>query len=621
MYAAIAIAAGVTAYFAIFTQFAVYDDEGTLLVTLKGFVHGDVLYRDIYSEYGPFYYELFGGLFAITGHAVTTDASRSLVIVLWVGTSFLFGLAAQRLSGQLLLGGVGMIVAFGVLRVLANEPMHPQVLCVLLLGALTLLVAVGPGRRASLTGVGAGALIAALLLTKVNLGGFAVAAVALAAVMTVAPLHRRAWLRWPVLAAFLAMPIVTMGRDLGEEWVRNFVLLEMLATVALIAAAWPERSRRGEEEPVLRDWLLGACIGFACAFAAILIAILLMGSTFSDVYDGAIRQALRVRVVNPSPLPLPASAVDWGVIAVAASALTAAWRSSASKKATLVPGLLRAGVGLAIWYTAARIAPIGISPSSGNPLTVPLVLAWVAAVPPVDSPEPSYKRFARIFFPGLAIAESLQAYPVPGSQVGIAATTYVAVGALCLGDAMVLLRRWAVERDARAAERLGLVVGVVTIALAVELGLDLIARPAATELVAYRRQTALSFPGATQLRLPPAEAETYEKVVALLHRYRCTTFVGYPNVDSLYLWSGIDAPPPAAPGAWIRALDSERQQGIVNEVRASPRPCAIRSEYRAGGWLQGARPPDTPLVRYILDDFEPVARAGDFQLLLPKEGS
>ncbi|HWP33754.1 MAG TPA: hypothetical protein VNL97_08395, partial [Solirubrobacterales bacterium] len=107
----------------------------------------------------------------------------------------------------------------------------------------------------------------------------------------------------------------------------------------------------------------------------------------------------------------------------------------------------------------------------------------------------------------------------------------------------------------------------------------------------------------------------------LLHRYRCTTFVGYPNVDSLYLWSGIDAPPPAAPGAWIRALDSERQQGIVNEVRASPRPCAIRSEYRAGGWLQGARPPDTPLVRYILDDFEPVARAGDFQLLLPKEGS
>ena len=71
--------AAVAAYLALFTQFAGYDDEGTLLVTLKAFAHGDILYRDIYSAYGPFYYELFGGLFALTGHAVTTDASRSIV--------------------------------------------------------------------------------------------------------------------------------------------------------------------------------------------------------------------------------------------------------------------------------------------------------------------------------------------------------------------------------------------------------------------------------------------------------------------------------------------------------------------------------------------------------------
>ena len=95
----------VAAYLALFTQFAPYDDEGTLLVTLKAFAHGDILYRDVYSPYGPFYYELFGGLFSLTGHAVTTDASRSIVVVLWVGTSLLYGLAAQRLTGRLALGG------------------------------------------------------------------------------------------------------------------------------------------------------------------------------------------------------------------------------------------------------------------------------------------------------------------------------------------------------------------------------------------------------------------------------------------------------------------------------------------------------------------------------------
>ena len=101
VYAIVAIVATVAAYLTLFTQFAPYDDEGTVLVTLKAFVHGDTLYRDVYSEYGPFYYEVFGGLFALTGHAVTTDASRSIVIVVWVGTSLLFGLAAQRLTGRL----------------------------------------------------------------------------------------------------------------------------------------------------------------------------------------------------------------------------------------------------------------------------------------------------------------------------------------------------------------------------------------------------------------------------------------------------------------------------------------------------------------------------------------
>lgn len=109
-------------------------------MTLKAFTHGGTLYRDIYSEYGPFYCELFGGLFALSGHAVTTDASRSIVIVVWVATSLLFGLVAHRLTNRLAVGAAGMVVGFATLRVLANEPMHPQGLCALLLGALLLVL-------------------------------------------------------------------------------------------------------------------------------------------------------------------------------------------------------------------------------------------------------------------------------------------------------------------------------------------------------------------------------------------------------------------------------------------------------------------------------------------------
>lgn len=620
LYALVAMAAAIAAYLALFTQFAPYDDEGTLLVTLKAFVHGDVLYRDIYSEYGPFYYEVFGGLFALSGHAVTTDASRSIVIVIWVATSFLFGLATQRLTGRLMLGISGMIVAFAALYVLTGEPMHPQGLSVLLLGGFTLLAVRGPTSRVAWAGAGCGALLAALTLTKVNLGIFAIAAIALAAVLTVEPLQQRRWVRWPIVAAFLALPVFITARDLSTGWVRDLMALEILAMSAIVVAAWPLRPRRGEGAGGLERWLLGAAAGFVLAFAAIVVAIILTGPSPADVYGGVVTEALRVRNVLVTQFPSPPAAVDWGIVAVAAAVLATRLRFGGEGAPTVWPGLLRAAAGLIIWFAVARIVVVALNPSAGNPDSLPMVLAWVAAVPPGGVSESPYKRFLRVLLPALAVAETLQVYPVAGSQMGIAALTFVPVGALCLGDALTSLRAWSEARGGRVLERFGVVAGVVTVALAAQLSLDSIARPAANGAVAYGNQQALPFAGATQLRLPATDVETYTRLVQLLHRHHCTDFIGYPNIDSLYLWSGIGAPPPQAPGAWINALNRERQQRIVDELRASPRPCAIRNDARAEGWLHGAPPPDRPLVRYVLDDFRPVEQVGEFEFMLPLEG-
>jgi hypothetical protein len=618
VYAALTIVAAVAAYLTIFTDFAPYDDEGTLLVTLNAFAHGDVLYRDIYSPYGPFYYEIFGGLFALTGHAVTTDVSRSIVVCIWVGTSLLFGLAAQRLTGYLSLGVTGMLAAFAALFVLSGEPMHPQVLCVLLLGAFALLVVVEPSRRVGWAGVAAGALLAALTLTKVNLGVFAIAAVVLAAVWVATPLYRRPWLRWPVLAAFLAMPLLVTARDLATGWTRELMALEVLAILALLVAAWPLRPRRGEDEGILMRWLLSALAGFAVAFVVILVAILLTGPTPAEIYDGVITQAVRVRDVLVTQFPFPPAALDWGVAALAAAALTVRLRSSGEREPTIWPGVLRAAAGLTILFTIARIVPVALNPSSGNPDTLPMLLAWVAAIAPAGVRESAYKRFLRVMLPALAIAETLQVYPVAGSQMGVAALTFVPVGALCLADSLTSLRAWSAARGGLAPERVGAVVGIVTVALAGLFTLDAVLRPAANAAVTYHDQKALPLPGASALHLPAADVETYVGLVDLLHSHRCTSFAGYPNIDSLYLWSGIESPPPQAPGAWINALDSDQQQRVVDALRASPRPCAIRSQARAENWLHGNPPPDRPLVNYLLNDFESVAQVGEFEFALPK---
>lgn len=616
LYALVAMGAVITAYLTIFTTFAAYDDEGTLLVTVQSFAHGGILYRDIYTPYGPFYYELFGGLFSLFGQTVTTDASRSIVIVLWVSTSFLYGLTAQRLTGRLMLGLAGMIAAFSALNVLANEPMHPQGLCVLLLGAFTLLAVFGPTRRAVWAGGAGGALIAALALTKLNLGGFAIAAIAIAAVLTLDELRRRRWICWPVLAAAVALPVFIAARDLGTGWVQNLIAVQVLSIAALVVAAWPLGTGRRDDR--LGRWLLGALAGFVVAFVVIMAAIVLHGSSLSDVYEGMVTEALRVREVNMSEFPMSPAVVDWAVAALAAAAISLRFRSSDSGAPSLWPGVLRAAAGLAIWLTVARVTPLSLGPSAGNQISLPTVLAWIAVVPPVGVDDSVYKRFLRVLLPALAVMESLQVYPVAGSQVGIASLVFVPVGALCLADALTSLRAWSAARGGQALERFGVVVAVAVTALAADFAINAILRPAADRVPVYRDQPGLPFSGAGLLHLPAPEVEAYARMVDLLHQYRCTNFIGYPNINSFYLWSGIEPPPPDAPGVWLEALDSERQQRIVDELRASPRPCAIRSEQRAGLWLGGRVVPNRPLVRYIFNDFRTVEMVGEFEFMVPK---
>jgi hypothetical protein len=622
VYALIAIAALCAAYFSIFSRFAPYDDEGTLLVGLNAFAEGATLYRDVWSVYGPFYYELFGGLSALTGNAVTTDASRTIVIVIWVGSSLLLGLAAQWLTGRLVLGATGMIAAFGTLGVLANEPMHPHGLCVLLLAALTVLAVFGLARGASWTGPAFGALLAALLLTKINLGTFAIAAVILSAVLAFEPLERRGWVRIPVIAAFLAMPLLVLDRDLDLSWVRELILFEVLAAVALIVAARRLRPQRGEDDGGLRSWLFAAAAGFAIAFVAILVAIVATGPSLSDVYGGTVTKAFQIRDILTGPVPFPPVAViDWAVVAVAAAALCSRRVRPAGSGPSIWMALLRALAGVAIWTTVAHITPVSLNPSSQNPVVVPTLLAWLVAIPPAGSRPSPPMRFLRILLPSLAIAETLQVYPVPGSQLGIASVSFVTVGALCLGDALTELRAWNATRRAEAQQGLAAAVAASSLALAGIFAINVVVLPGLTSTVTYDEQPKLHLPGAELVHLRAPQGEEYERLVALLDRHRCTTFVGYPNVNSLYLWSGLEPPAPAAPNAWMYGLDAAEQQRVVDQLRGSRRPCAIRNDDLAGPYLKGLPPPRTPLVRYVLNQFKPVAAVGPFEFMLPKRAA
>ena len=621
LYALVAAGAAFAAYFSVFTTIQPYDDEGTILVGLNAFAQGDTLYHDIWSVYGPFYYEIFGGPMAFLGAELTTDSARSIVIVVWVVASLCFGLAAHRLTGRLAFGLTGMMAAFAALGILANEPMHPQGLSVLLLGAFVLVAAAGlDDRAAAWSGAACGALLAALALTKLNLGAYALAAVALAAVLTFDPLRRRALLRWAVVIAAVLVPVVVMARDFEESWARELMLIEMLAMAAIVIAAWPSQPRRGENDEGLARWLLAGAVAFVAFSAVVLGAILLTGPSPADVYDGIVVRAFGIRDLLTIELNFPSgSSVDWAVVALAAAALVARQRRAGPAAPLIWPGALRVAVGVIVWLGVAGIVPISFAPSSADPVLVPMLLAWIAAVPPRGAVETPPRRFLRVLVPALAVAESLQVYPVAGSQTGIAAAAFVPVGALCLADGLGELRAWSAARGDRPATELRGFETVATLALAAVVALNTIVLTGSEKFYLYREQPALALPGADIFHPPAPAASTYVSLVDLLHRYRCTALISYPSIDSLYLWSGLPVPTTKVPNAWMEGLDSSEQQRVVDELRASPRPCAIRNDGLTEMYFDEEPPPNRPLVNYVLNDFTPATAVGDFEFLLPKQ--
>jgi hypothetical protein len=615
-YGLVALAASFTAFFALFNQFAFYDDEGTLLIALKAFADGQVLYRDIYAAYGPFFFDVFGGFFALTGIDVTNDASRIVAGVVWVASSVGFGVAAQRVCGRLLPGIAAMIVAFGALGVLAAEPMHPQVLIAPLLAGITLVVAFGPTRRVAWAGAATGALLGCLILTKVNVGAYAAIAAVAAAALTWEPLRRRRWPRALAIAGLLVLPVVVMYPDLDEDWVRHLAMLAVLSLLALVIAVHTTRPLAGESSAALRRWLLAALAGGVAALVAILAVLLLAGTSVSEAYDGIVTQGLKLRSVFMIGLDTPVEMVYWGLAAVVL-AVAAAWsRRARGGPSVLLAGLLRLAAGVAIWFTVAVVPPFPIGAST-NYIALPMALAWLAALAPAGSAEPPYRRFARAFLPLLAVCQTLQSYPVAGSQVRIASVTFVAVGAICLGDGIGQLRAWGAT-SGWSARRLHGIAAAAALALVAVLGYHTILQPARGGRAAYEGNPVLRLPGAEMLHV--AKGGRYVQLVDLIHKHRCTAFIGFPNVDSLYLWSGIEAPKPNPPGAWPIVLPLDQQQRVVEEMRASPRPCAMRNEGLAqGAWLHGT-PPDQsdPLVNYIFNDFRTVAEAGEYEFMVAR---
>src|SRR5271170_2058246 len=77
---------GIWAYYRAFTGFSFWDDEGSMMASVKQYLDGLKLYDQFWSGYGPVYYFYNWLLRSITGTPVTHDVVRISSLLPWLVT-------------------------------------------------------------------------------------------------------------------------------------------------------------------------------------------------------------------------------------------------------------------------------------------------------------------------------------------------------------------------------------------------------------------------------------------------------------------------------------------------------------------------------------------------------
>ena len=77
-----------------FSAFMFYDDEGYVLISLRNFAEHGHLYRDVFSQYGPFPY-VFYYLLHLLGLPLTHMVGRTITLLAWSGAAVSCALLAR----------------------------------------------------------------------------------------------------------------------------------------------------------------------------------------------------------------------------------------------------------------------------------------------------------------------------------------------------------------------------------------------------------------------------------------------------------------------------------------------------------------------------------------------
>lgn len=606
-FAVLSVLSVVAGYYREFTGFTNWDDEGTMMMLVRQYLRGGRLYQEISTGYGPIYFFYNWLVRSISGTCVTHDNVRGTSIAVLFACALICAWMVFRFTKSVALASLVHVLAFQTLWFFQQEPGHPQELCILLLLCL-----VGSGaliaelHRRSIVMALVGAIPAALLLIKVNIGIFAILAVALTISQLVPPITLLRIFKLAARVAALVLPLVLIKVHFDDPAARAYCLVVTASVAALFAG--PLRSLETFSLSIRDCWIVAA--SFTATLAAVLLVQTVEGVSLYAVLSSLVLTQLKLNVNQRFwyvPVALSEIWFYWALTAFVTAVLFSSKRLASQKSRADIFALLKLCIG------AITLAIAFWEPRRLLGFTTPF--CWLLVSRPTEDPERPV-TFPRLLLSTVAILQTLYAYPIAGSQTYFLRVLLILVGAVLLGDS---LHAKAVRDWISRARPLARIVAFGVLACVASYYLLVVCRARQV----YESFPSLSLPGAQRIHVEAKQAKEYQWLVRNLNRY-CDTFVGFPGIPSLYLWTGKEPPGPLheSPGPlmidnWLYGLSAEHQELIVKDFARFPNACVVHNQQLEEFWNKGNLDlAGLPLVNYIQSHFKTIAKMGGYEFMV-----
>ncbi len=575
----------VAGYWLLFTTFMVYDDEGYVLLSLKNFAEHGALYDQVYSQYGPFFFVACDGLHRLLGFAWTNTAGRLLTLGLWSATALVCATLVWRRTRSAGAAAVTLAGVFTYLWVMVHEPGHPG-------GSIGLLVALAAWIGAEVNvarsrrGAAAiGAIGAALTLTKVNVGGLMLIAMAIWLVVHAADARVRRWGGLLAIAVLVLVPCALMSRLLGQGWVQEFAVVATVGALGVYLAALTSR----ESAAGGPGWLAFA-VGGALVTIVTCGVVLMRGTSPAGLLAGVVLDPLRQPGVYFFPFNWRPGSL---ALAVGGCALVA-WSSTPAPTGSSLRAvaLTRTALAAAAILSATQILPVSL-PAFG--LSYGVAAAGLCAVPLLRDKPGRREARARQWLGLLLVLQSLHAYPVAGSQINWGTFLWVPLVVLAVHEAW----QWLQPSIARSSRWLAPAGAVGAFAVAYYMGGRLL-----TPAWNNRHQgEPLDLKGAEGIIIPDDTVFAL-RIIAENASAHAMPLFSLPGVFSFNLWTGLPTPTLANTTHWFSLLSAAQQAAIIARLAESPRACLVIQRDTLQYIIAHGFHPRGPLAEYLGRNFQ-----------------